>query len=295
MRSIFGAIIFLRLGWAVGQAGIWATLSIFAVAGLTVTLTALSISAISTNGTMKGGGAYFMISRSLGPEFGGSVGLIFFLANAVAATFHLAAFAENFCESFECTPNGIMGNVRRERGFAAWVCLCHLSLRPASCCRCDCCCCALQVVVASIALFILLLACLPGAAVFSKLNAYIYIVMVFAIVSMALSLSVRGNEHEVGPRRAKLAHAPRTSCQFRSVARDVDGHTGLDSSTFSDNMGESYTGKYSFWKVFAVVFPSCTGIMAGANLSGDLKDPGAYAGQQLVAACLVALCFLFCE
>lgn len=44
--------------------------------------------------------------------------------------------------------------------------------------------------------------------------------------------------------------------------------------TFKDNQGEDYTGDYSYWKVFAVVFPACTGIMAGANLSGDLKDPG---------------------
>src|SRR5690554_1654160 len=109
--SIFGAILFIRLGWAVGQAGFWGTLSIFAVAGVTVTLTALSVSAISTNGAMKGGGAYFMISRSLGPEFGGSVGLVFYLANAVAVTFYMTAFAENVCDTYECYPSGDMGQV----------------------------------------------------------------------------------------------------------------------------------------------------------------------------------------
>lgn len=54
----------------------------------------MSIAAISTNGTMKGGGAYYMISRAIGPEFGGAVGLVFFAANSVGITFYLIAFAE---------------------------------------------------------------------------------------------------------------------------------------------------------------------------------------------------------
>lgn len=55
------------------------------------------MSAISTNGVIKGGGTYYMISRSLGPEFGGSIGLIFSLANAVAC----AMYVVGFCESMQ--------------------------------------------------------------------------------------------------------------------------------------------------------------------------------------------------
>ena len=95
MLCIFGAILFLRLSWAVGQAGWLGVLLMIAIAGMTVTLTTLSIAAISTNGTMGGGGAYYMISRSLGPEFGGAVGIVFYLANAIGVSFYLVAFADN--------------------------------------------------------------------------------------------------------------------------------------------------------------------------------------------------------
>ena len=68
---------FLRVGWVVGQAGIGLGLVIVWISSLVVLLTALSMSAICTNGQIKSGGAYYLISRSLGPEMGGAVGVVF--------------------------------------------------------------------------------------------------------------------------------------------------------------------------------------------------------------------------
>ena len=57
-------------------------------------LSATSLSAIATNGEVEGGGAYFLISRSLGAAYGGSIGLIFSLANAISISMYLVGFAE---------------------------------------------------------------------------------------------------------------------------------------------------------------------------------------------------------
>uniref|UniRef100_A0A5F9CL75 Solute carrier family 12 member 3 n=1 Tax=Oryctolagus cuniculus TaxID=9986 RepID=A0A5F9CL75_RABIT len=94
MLNIWGVILYLRLPWITAQAGIVLTWVIILLSVLVTSITGLSISAISTNGKVKSGGTYFLISRSLGPELGGSIGLIFSFANAVGVAMHTVGFAE---------------------------------------------------------------------------------------------------------------------------------------------------------------------------------------------------------
>ena len=57
-------------------------------------LTAISMAGIATNGVVPGGGSYFMISRALGPEFGGAVGILFYLATTVAGAMYIIGAVE---------------------------------------------------------------------------------------------------------------------------------------------------------------------------------------------------------
>ena len=82
----FQYTIFSQLSHFIPQAGVIEALFMFTIAFFIVMVTILSVSAISTNGAIEGGGAYFMISRSIGPEFGGAMGIIFFFAQLFAST-----------------------------------------------------------------------------------------------------------------------------------------------------------------------------------------------------------------
>ncbi|KAJ3192212.1 hypothetical protein HK101_006897 [Irineochytrium annulatum] len=95
-QNIVGIIVFVRFGWIVGHAGIGQTLIIAALATSLTFLTALSMCAIVTNGRVPGGGAYYMISRSLGKEFGGSVGILFYLGNAIGSAMYVLGVVEVF-------------------------------------------------------------------------------------------------------------------------------------------------------------------------------------------------------
>ena len=92
--TILGIILFLRLGFVVGNAGLGGTLAIVGIATLVSVFTSISLSAIATNMKVKGGGDYFLISRTLGVEFGGALGIVLFLAQSVSVAFYAIGFAE---------------------------------------------------------------------------------------------------------------------------------------------------------------------------------------------------------
>ena len=82
MLTILGVIMYLRFGWEVGHMGLWRTLVIVLIANVITFVTALSFSAVATNIRVGVGGAYYMISRSLGLEIGGAIGVPLFLSQA---------------------------------------------------------------------------------------------------------------------------------------------------------------------------------------------------------------------
>jgi len=92
--TILGIILFLRLGYVVGNAGLRNALIILAMANAISVLTSLSLSAIATNLKVKGGGDYYLISRTLGLEFGGAIGIVLFLAQSVSIGFYCIGFGE---------------------------------------------------------------------------------------------------------------------------------------------------------------------------------------------------------
>ena len=92
--TILGIILFLRLGYVVGNAGLGRALIIIGLANAISVLTSVSLSAIATNLKVKGGGDYYLISRTLGVEFGGAIGIVLFLAQSVSVAFYCIGFGE---------------------------------------------------------------------------------------------------------------------------------------------------------------------------------------------------------
>ncbi len=93
--TILGVILYLRTGWVVGNVGLLQTLLIVVIAHGVTLITALSVSAIATNMRVGTGGAYYIISRSLGIEIGAAVGVPLFLAMAFSVTLYAFGLAES--------------------------------------------------------------------------------------------------------------------------------------------------------------------------------------------------------
>ncbi|CAH1955661.1 unnamed protein product [Acanthoscelides obtectus] len=94
IQNIFGVILFIRLTWVVGTAGALQGFLIVLCCCCVTMLTAISMSAIATNGVVPAGGSYFMISRSIGPEFGGAVGMLFYTGTTLAGAMYIVGAVE---------------------------------------------------------------------------------------------------------------------------------------------------------------------------------------------------------
>jgi amino acid transporter len=194
--TILGVIMYLRLGWVVGNVGLIGTLIIVTLATSITFLTSLSISAIATDRRVRAGGAYYMISRSLGIETGGAVGIPLYFAQAISVALYTIGFAESVVDAFG-----------------------HLS--------------QLWVGVATTV----------GVAVLALASAKLAIRSQYVIMAaIVLSLISFFFGHPVE-------------------------QTTLEMTGVPERLSEP------FWVVFAVFFPAVTGIMAGVNMSGDLREP----------------------
>ena len=199
--TIFGVIMFMRAGFVIGNAGIIGALLILVLSKSITTITGLSISAIATNLDVKGGGAYYLISRTLGPEFGATIGLTLFLAQTLSVPFYVLGFTEALVRSIPVLQPFFI----------------YISI------------------TITIALFIITY---RGASWAIKVQYGIMAAMVLSIVAFM---------------SGSLLH--------------------FNSSLLHTNLKPLENSGFSFWGLFAIYFPAATGIMAGVNMSGNLKNP----------------------
>ncbi|MBN2254973.1 MAG: Na-K-Cl cotransporter [Deltaproteobacteria bacterium] len=93
--TILGVIMYLRVGWLVGHMGLYRIIIIVILANAITLITTLSFSSVATNIRVGIGGAYYIISRSLGLEIGGAIGLPLFLSQAFSVTLYSYGLAES--------------------------------------------------------------------------------------------------------------------------------------------------------------------------------------------------------
>uniref|UniRef100_A0A8B9END3 Solute carrier family 12 member 1 n=1 Tax=Anser cygnoides TaxID=8845 RepID=A0A8B9END3_ANSCY len=240
MLNIWGVMLFIRLSWIVGQAGIGLGVIIILLATMVTSITGLSTSAIATNGFVRGGGAYYLISRSLGPEFGGSIGLIFAFANAVAVAMYVVGFAETVVELLKESDTIMVdeSNDIRIIGTITVVCLLGISV--------------------------------AGMEWEAKAQVILLVVLLIAIANFFIGTVIPTNNE-----------------------KKARGFFNYQASIFAENFGPDFRGGEGFFSVFAIFFPAATGILAGANISGDLKDPqGAIPKGTMLAILITTVAYI---
>jgi amino acid transporter len=125
LLTILGVIMYMRLGWVVGNAGLLGTILIIVIAHVISISTGLSVSSVATDKKIGAGGIYYVLSRSMGVPIGGSIGIALYVGTAFSISLYLIGFAESFNSYFDL---GMAVNDFRITGTIALVVLTALAL-----------------------------------------------------------------------------------------------------------------------------------------------------------------------
>nr|XP_032651471.1 solute carrier family 12 member 5 [Chelonoidis abingdonii] len=318
LQNIFGVILFLRLTWVVGIAGIMESFCMVVLCCSCTMLTAISMSAIATNGVVPAGGSYYMISRSLGPEFGGAVGLCFYLGTTFAGAMYILGTIEILLAYIFPAMAIFKGEDASEEAAAMLN-----NMRVYGTCVLTCMATVVFVGVKYVNKFALVFL---GCVILSILAIYAGVVKsaidppsfpICLLGNRTLSrhgfdicakLVLEGNE-TVGSKlwelfcTSKFLNATCDEYFLRNNVTEIQGIPGAASGLIKENLWSTYLTKgvivekqgmpsvaltdpvvdmdqpyvFSdmtsyFTLLVGIYFPSVTGIMAGSNRSGDLRD-----------------------
>lgn len=98
--QMIGVILFLRLGWVLGHTGVVEMSVIITLSALLLFVTGLSLSSIVSNMKMSGGGAYYLISRALGIEFGSALGVLSCISQLCSISLCVTGFSLSLYEFY---------------------------------------------------------------------------------------------------------------------------------------------------------------------------------------------------
>lgn len=245
ISSMFGVVCFLRLSSIVGHAGFWGAFLVI-VAGFTICfLTMLSLCALITHGEILGGGMYQAMRNSLGLEWSGALGTVFYVAFVSRVAFGMLGFAEMFCYFLGIGDDHV-------HDLKPWE-------APNT---------YINIAVASGGLLLITLFALRGAKFTSQVSTIVFMFIVLSIASALVCLLV--------PTRQKGVFTAFSASTFKANA----------APTFKVN---TLTDKYSFFGLLVMFMPDFVGVVAGTNLSGELRRASSSIPTGSISALVVAL------
>lgn len=233
--NVLSILMFLRFGFILGQAGFLGILCMLFTSYVINLLTTLSLSAIASNGTVRGGGPYYLLSRSLGPEFGGSIGVVFYLGSILNTAMNAVGLIDCIKQSY----GDASGNWAQWLPEGFWW----------------------EYLFATGVLILCTCICLAGSGVFARCSNGLLGLLLVATLSIPFSTFF------VQPFNNPKLRIDYTGLSLHTLRRNL-----LPKFT-RHAAGSQFRGRENFQDLFGVLFPATGGIFAGASMSGDLKHP----------------------